>query len=39
MKTLLISAFASAVLVAGLAYAEKTPESQLLVENSITTTK
>ena len=39
MKTLLISAFTSAVLVAGLAYADKTPTSQVLLENSIATTK
>lgn len=39
MKTLLISAFASAVLVAGLAYADKAPTPQALQETSIATTK
>ena len=39
MKTLLISAFASAVLVAGLAYADEAPTSQVLLKNPIATTK
>lgn len=39
MKTLLISAFASAILAAGIAYADEAPTSALLLEASIVTTK
>ena len=39
MKTLLISAFASAILVAGVAYADEASTSQVLLKASIATTK